>query len=165
MQAALLALLAVAFTASAIGVLRLTSCPRRVLRPESEAMRSALHHAIATLPQLRRGLDGPSAKKAAPHLRALTQAAVLAITNGESVLAVDGPGHANLTVGRLLALSQEVRDGRIHVEPNRRAAIGSDLGGPTVVAPLVIRGRGIGALAAVYEPEHRLRPEDTRVVG
>ncbi len=165
MQAALLALLAVAFTASAIGVLRLTSSPRRVLRPESEAMRSALHHAIATLPQLRRGLDGPSAKKAAPHLRAITQAAVLAITNGESVLAVDGPGHANLTVGRLLALSQEVRDGRIHVEPNRRAAIGSDLGGPTVVAPLVIRGRGIGALVAVYEPEHRLRPEDTRVVG
>ena len=165
MQAALLALLAVAFTASAIGVLRLTSSPRRVLRPESEAMRSALHHAIATLPQLRRGLDEPSAKKAAPHLRALTQAAVLAITNGESVLAVDGPGHANLTVGRLLALSHEVGDGRIHVEPNRRAAIGSDLGGPTVVAPLVIRGRGIGALVAVYEPEHRLRPEDTRVVG
>lgn len=165
MQAALLALLVVAFAASAVGVLRLSSSPRRVLRPESEAMRSALHHAISTLPHLRCGLDGPSARKAAPHLRALTQAAVLAITNEDSVLAVDGAGGANLTAARLLALSREVEDGRIHVEPNRRAAPTPDLGGPAVVAPLVIRERGIGALVAVYEPDHRLRPEDTRVVG
>ena len=87
MEPALVALFVLAVTASALGAWRLTAAPRRVLRPESEAMRSALHHAISTLPHLRRGLDGPSARKAAPHLRALTQAMALAITDADSVLA------------------------------------------------------------------------------
>jgi two-component system LytT family sensor kinase len=128
-------------------------------------MRSALHHAISTLPHLRRGLDGPSARKAAPHLRALTQAASLAITDGDSVLAVDGAGGPNMTAGRLLELSRRVEDGRIHVEPKGRAPALSDLGGAAVVAPVVIQQRHVGALIAIYEPGHRLRPEDARVVG
>jgi two-component system LytT family sensor kinase len=95
----------------------------------------------------------------------LTQAAVLAITDGESLLAVDGTGAAGLTAAGLVSLAREVEDGRIHVEPRRRATDASGVGGPAVIAPLVIRERGIGALIAVYEPDHRLRPEDTRVVG
>jgi two-component system LytT family sensor kinase len=128
-------------------------------------MRTALHHAISTLPHLRRGLDGPSARKAAPHLRALTQAVALAITDGDSVLAVDGAGAAGPTAARLLELSRRVEDGRIHVEPRRRNAQGTDATGAAVVAPLLIQEQLLGALIAIYEPDHRLRPDDTRVVG
>jgi two-component system LytT family sensor kinase len=165
MEPALVALLVLAVTASAFGAWRLTSAPRRVLRPESEAMRTALHHAISTLPHLRRGLDSPSARKAAPHLRALTQAVALAITDGDRVLAVDGANTSDLTAADLLALSRQVEDGRIHVEPRGRRDPRLDLRGAAVVAPLVIQERQIGALIAIYEPDHRLRPDDTRVVG
>ena len=165
MEPALVALLVLAVTASAFGAWRLASAPRRVLRPESEAMRTALHHAISTLPHLRRGLDGPSARKAAPHLRALTQAVALAITDGDSVLAVDGTGTAHPTAARLLELSRRVEDGRIYVEPRRRSAEGADATGAAVVAPLLIQEQLLGALIAIYEPDHRLRPDDTRVVG
>ena len=164
MQPTLAVLLLVACTASAIGVWRLTSAPRRVLTPEGEAMRRALHHAISTLPHLRRGLDAPSARRAAPHLRALTQSAALAIMDEGSVLAVDGAGGQRMTAHGLLELSRRVQDGRIHVEPERRGTTESGLGGAAVVAPLVIQERGIGALVAVYEPGHRLCPEDTCAV-
>jgi two-component system LytT family sensor kinase len=165
MEPALVALLVLSVTASAFGAWRLTSAPRRVLRPESEAMRTALHHAISTLPHLRRGLDGPSARQAAPHLRALTQAVALAITDGDRVLAVDGAGAATPTAARLLELSRRVEDGRIHVEPRRRNAQSTDATGAAVVAPLLIQEQLLGALIAIYEPDHRLRPDDTRVVG
>jgi two-component system, LytTR family, sensor kinase len=165
MEPALAVLLVLAITASGIGAWRLTSAPRRVLRPESEAMRSALHHATSTLPHLRRGLDGPSARKAAPHLRALTQAAALAITDDDSVLAVDGASGSGLNLAWLLELSRQVADGRIHVEPKGAARLGPDIGGAAVVAPLVIQQRHVGALIALYERDRRLRPDDTRVVG
>jgi two-component system, LytTR family, sensor kinase len=165
MEPALAVLLVLAITASGIGAWRLTSAPRRVLRPESEAMRTALHHATATLPHLRRGLDGPSARKAAPHLRALTQAAALAITDEDSVLAVDGASGSSPNLAWLLELSRRVEDGRIHVEPKGAAPLGPDIAGAAVVAPLVIQQRHVGALIALYERDRRLRPDDTRVVG
>jgi hypothetical protein len=52
MEAASGLLLVVAIAGSGLGAWRLTSSPRRVLSPEREAMRRALHHAIATLPHL-----------------------------------------------------------------------------------------------------------------
>jgi two-component system LytT family sensor kinase len=165
MEPALAVLLVLAITASGVGAWRLLSAPRRVVRPESEAMRTALHHATATLPHLRRGLDGPSARKAAPHLRALTQAAALAITNSDSVLAIDGASGSSLNLAWLLELSRRVEDGRIHVEPKGAARLGPDLGGAAVVAPLVIQQRHVGALIALYERDRRLRPDDTRVAG
>jgi two-component system LytT family sensor kinase len=165
MESALVVVLVLAVTASAFGAWRLMSAPRRVLRPESEAMRTALHHATATLPHLRRGLEGPSARKAAPHLRALTQAAALAITDEDSVLAVDGASGSRLNVAWLLELSRRVEDGRIHVEPKGAARLGPENGGAAVVAPLVIQQRHVGALIALYERDRRLRPDDTRVVG
>jgi two-component system LytT family sensor kinase len=165
MQPALVVVLVLAVTASAFGAWRLMSVPRRVIRPESEAMRTALHHATATLPHLRRGLDGPSARKAAPHLRALTQAAAVAITDEDSVLAVDGASGSSLNVACLLELSRRVEDGRIHVEPKVAARLGPDVGGAAVVAPVVIQQRHVGALIALYERDRRLRPDDARVVG
>ena len=128
-------------------------------------MRTALHHATATLPHLRRGLDGPSARKAAPHLRALTQAAALAITDGDTVLAVDGASGSSPVAAWLLELSRRVEDGRIHVEPKGPSRPVPELEGAAVVAPLVIQDRHIGALIALYERDRRLRPDDTRVVG
>jgi two-component system, LytTR family, sensor kinase len=165
MEPALVVVLVLAVTASAFGAWRLTSAPRRVIRPESEAMRTALHHATATLPHLRRGLDGPSARKAAPHLRALTQAAAVAITDEDSVLAVDGTSGSSLNVEWLLELSRRVEDGRIHVEPKGAARLGPRPGGAAVVAPVVIQQRHVGALIAMYERDRRLRPDDARVVG
>ena len=165
MEPALAVLLVLAITASGVGAWRLLSAPRRVVRPESEAMRTALHHATATLPHLRRGLDGPSARKAAPHLRALTQAAALAITDEDSVLAIDGASGSSLNLAWLLELSRRVEDGRIHVEPKGAARLGPDIGGAAVVAPLVIQQRHVGALIALYERDRRLRPDDTRVAG
>jgi two-component system, LytTR family, sensor kinase len=165
MEPALAVLLVLAITASGVGAWRLLSAPRRVVRPESEAMRTALHHATATLPHLRRGLDGPSARKAAPHLRALTQAAALAITDSDSVLAIDGASGSSLNLAWLLELSRRVEDGRIHVEPKGAARLGPDIGGAAVVAPLVIQQHHVGALIALYERDRRLRPDDTRVAG
>ncbi|MBV9466693.1 MAG: hypothetical protein JO169_11320, partial [Solirubrobacterales bacterium] len=49
MEAALAVLLFVVVAGSGFGAWRLASAPRRVLSPEREAMRSALHHASATL--------------------------------------------------------------------------------------------------------------------
>ncbi|MBV9466456.1 MAG: histidine kinase [Solirubrobacterales bacterium] len=165
MEAALAVLLFVVVAGSGFGAWRLASAPRRVLSPEREAMRSALHHASATLPHLREGLDESSAKRAIPHLRALTQAAVLALTDGERVLALGGSSDEDTSDARLSELSAWVQDGRIHVEPGRA---GSRTSGPesgVVVAPLAIQDRQIGALIAFYDHEHRLRPDDARVVG
>ena len=165
MEVALAVLLIVTVAGSGFGVWRLTSAPRRMLSPEREAMRSALHHASATLPHLRQGLDESSAKKAAPHLRALTQAAAVAITDGRRVLAVEGSNGADARAARLLELSEQVGDGRIHVEPRMRATRESGAEGAAVVAPLVIQESRVGALIALYDHDHRLRPDDARVVG
>ena len=121
MEAALGLLLVLAIAGSGLGAWRLTSSPRRVLSPEREAMRSALHHAIATLPHLRRGLDETSAKAAAPHLRALTQATAVAITDGDTVLALDGISGSEASASHLRELAAHVMDGRVHVQPRTNA--------------------------------------------
>jgi two-component system LytT family sensor kinase len=165
MEAALVVLLVVAIAASALGAWRLASSPRRVLSPEREAMRAALHHASATLPHLRRGLDGTSARKAAPHLRALTQASAVAITDDQRVLAVDGPVSPATTAAKLLELSRQVTDGRVHVQPRRASARASGPDGAAVVAPLIVQGATVGAMIAIYDQVRQLRPDDARVVG
>ena len=165
MEAALGLLLLVAIAGSGLGAWRLTSSPRRVLSPEREAMRSALHHTIATLPHLRRGLDETSAKAAAPHLRALTQAAAVAITDGDRVLALDGISGNGASASYLRDLSAHVMDGRVHVQPRSNAVRLSGSNGSAVVAPLVIQDETVGALIALYAEDYRLRPDDARVVG
>ena len=165
MEAALGLLLVLAIAGSGLGAWRLTSSPRRVLSPEREAMRSALHHAIATLPHLRRGLDETSAKAAAPHLRALTQATAVAITDGDRVLALDGISGNDASAAHLRDLSAHVMDGRVHVQPRTNAVRLSGSSGAAVVAPLVIQDENVGALIALYDEDYRLRPDDARVVG
>jgi two-component system LytT family sensor kinase len=160
MELTLGALLVIAVAASAFAAGRLTSGPRRVLSPQREAMQVALYHASATLPQLRQGLTGESAARAAPHLRALTHAAAIAIMDGDGVLTVEGPHDAE----ELMALARAVDHDRVHVEP--RLMSGSDPSSrrAAVVAPLTVHDERIGTLIAVYEPAGRLGPEDVRVV-
>lgn len=165
MDVALVVLLVAAIAASALAAWRLAAGPRRVLSPEREAMHQALHHASATLPHLRRGLTQASARHAAPHLRALTQAAAVAITDGRRVLALDGEGGADAGEERLLELSAQVADGRVHVEPRWRGSADDPPRRAAVAAPLIVEDAPAGALIAVYELSHRLGPEDPRVVS
>ncbi len=137
-------LLGVVLTASAVALGRLAS-PRRVLSPGEEGVRAALHAAAATLPHLRRGLTREPAENAVEHLHALTQANAVLIADCDQVLAYSGDGPPP---------NEPPRAGkRVAVE------------GHAIVAPLVVQDRRIGALAAYYDPERRLRPEDTRVVS
>jgi two-component system, LytTR family, sensor kinase len=143
---------------------RFISSPGTVLSEQGQAMRAALHAATATLPHLRRGLSPSTAAKAAPQLRALTQATALALADRERLLAIDGSGAVRALSGSPIgALLEEGPDDRVHVDP-RLELPELHLGG-AVVAPLIVRGRRVGSLAAFYARGRRIRPEDTRVVG
>jgi two-component system LytT family sensor kinase len=143
---------------------RFISSPGTVLSEEGNAMRAALHAATATLPHLRRGLGQATAAKAVPHLRALTQSTALALADRETLLAIDGSGAVRALAGEPLgALFEEGPDDRVHVDP-RMEVPELHLGG-AVVAPVLVRGRRVGSLAAFYARGRRIRPEDTRVVG
>jgi two-component system LytT family sensor kinase len=150
--------------ASAWAASRFIASPGKVLSEEGDAMRSALHAATATLPHLRRGLSQPTAAKAVPYLRALTQGSALALADRETLLAIDGSGAVRSLAGSPIdALFEEGPEDRVHVDP-RMEVIELHLGG-AVVAPLIVRGERVGSLAAFYARGRRIRPEDTRVVG
>jgi two-component system, LytTR family, sensor kinase len=163
MEIALGILLGVVVTASLYAALRFLTAPRTVLSDQGRAMQAALHAATSTLPHLRRGLTAQTAEKAAPHLRALTQATMLAVANRERLLAVEGPrGHGFRPGEPVGALFAPGPADRVHVEPRLDL---QELGvGAVVVAPLVVRGDRIGSLAAFYESQRRIRPEETRTV-
>lgn len=157
MDVALGLLLGVALSASVLAAVRLVSTPR-ILSPAQESMRALLHAATATLPHLRRGLSAETARRSAPHVRALTQAQVVAIVDRERVLAVDGETDALEEGEALPSWLLSGRDDRVHVErlPGGAAA--------AVVAPLVVQRERVGRLVCVYPSSGRLRPEETRVV-
>jgi two-component system LytT family sensor kinase len=151
-------------TASVWAASRFIASPGTVLSDEGHAMRAALHAATATLPHLRRGLTQATAAKAAPHLRALTQATALALADRETLLAVDGPAAVRSLAGSPIdTLLEAGPDDRVHVDP-RLELPELHLGG-AVVAPLIVRGKRVGSLAAFYVRGRRIRPEDTRVVS
>jgi two-component system LytT family sensor kinase len=163
METALLLLLGAVVAMSLYAALRFLASPRTVLSEEGKVMQAALHAASATLPHLRRGLTPQTAQKAAPHLRALTGAALLAIADRETLLAVEGPVRRRFQPGEVVGtLFAPGPDDRVHVEPRidlRERGIGA-----AVVAPLIVRGDRIGSLAAFYASERRIRPEETRTV-
>jgi two-component system, LytTR family, sensor kinase len=143
---------------------RFIASPGTVVSGEGHAMRAALHAATATLPHLRRGLVPGTAAKAVPQLRALTQSTALALADRQTLLALDGPGAVRALAGEPIErLFDEGPDDRVHVDPSMELRE-LHLGG-AVVAPLIVRGRRVGSLAALYARGRRIRPEDTRVVG
>jgi two-component system, LytTR family, sensor kinase len=143
---------------------RLVSAPARVVSPESDAMRSAVHAATATLPYLRTGLTRESAQRAIGHLHALSQAPAVAIVGDADILAAAGTDY--LRAGDPLpGWLVNARGNRLHVEQRLRNRV-PELGfGSAVVAPLVVRDQRVGGLVGLYKCNERLRPEDTRVVA
>jgi two-component system, LytTR family, sensor kinase len=164
MEIVLGAVLGAVMVVSLYAGLRFLSAPRPVLRGEGHAMQASLHAATATLPHLRLGLRPETAAKAAPHLRALTEASALALADRQRLLAIDGAGSRHFRPGTPIEpLFEEGADDRVHVTPHFDLPA---LGSPAcVVAPLVVRDERIGSLAAFYASPRRVEPEDARVVG
>jgi two-component system LytT family sensor kinase len=129
-------------------------------------MQSALHAASATLPYLRRGLSARTAEGAAPHLRALTGAAAIALADPRAVLAIDGEGREQVRPGDLLSkLLASTKDNRMHIVPR---LVSSDPTCPlrsAVLAPLIVQGKRAGTLIAFYRSIGRPSPHELRVVG
>ncbi|UTI66307.1 histidine kinase [Paraconexibacter antarcticus] len=150
---------------SAVAAWRLVARPRGVLSPAAGMRETALHAATATLPHLRRGLDRRSAEKAVEHLRALTAADAVALTDTDSILAAAGVGASHLRPGAPLDALHGGGDDRIHVVDG---LVWPDPSCPlqtAVVAPLVVQGERVGSFVTFTATSRRLTPEDTRAAG
>lgn len=128
-------------------------------------MQSALHAATSTLPHLRRGLAARSAEQAAPHLRALTGAAAVALADTRAVLAIDGEGREQVRPGDLLSrLLARTPDDALRIVPR---LISSDPSCPlrsAVLAPLTVQGKRAGTLIIFYRSTGRPSHAELRVV-
>jgi two-component system LytT family sensor kinase len=144
---------------------RLVRAPRAVRTPAAAGMQSALHAASSMLPHLRRGLNSRSAAHAAPHLRALTGSAAIALADTRAVLAIDGEGREQVRPGDLLSrLLASTRDDRVQIVPR---LISSDPTCPlrsAVLAPLMVQGKRAGTLIAFYRSVGRPAHDELRVV-
>jgi two-component system LytT family sensor kinase len=144
---------------------RLVRAPRVVRTPAAAGMQSALHAASSMLPHLRCGLNSHSAAHAAPHLRALTGSAAIALADTRAVLAIDGEGREQVRPGDLLSrLLASTRDDRVQIVPR---LISSDPTCPlrsAVLAPLMVQGKRAGSLIAFYRSVGRPRHDELRVV-
>jgi two-component system, LytTR family, sensor kinase len=139
--------------------------PVRVISSEGHAIQSALHAATLMLPDLRRGLSQATAARAVPQLLTLTQAAAVALADGEHILAWGGAGGDHHKHGhRLDQLVGAGRGDRVHVEARISCAHPGCTLGAAIVAPLVVGDEGAGTLVAVFPRGRRLGPEDTRTV-
>ena len=164
MDLALGVVLGIGIAAALAAVWRAVRGSGRTGIPE-DAMRAALHAATATLPHLRRGLNSRTAERAAPHLRALTGAAAIALADTRAVLAIDGEGREQVRPGDLLSrLLERTGDDRLHIVPR---LVSSDPTCPlrsAVLAPLVAQGKRIGTLIAFYRGVGRPSHHELRVV-
>ncbi len=159
-------LVGIGITAAVFAAWRVLRAPRTSQTPKAAGMQSALHAATATLPHLRRGLTPRSAAAAAPHLRALTGAAAIALADTRAVLAIDGEGREQVRPGDLLSrLLVRTPDDHLHVVPK---LISSDPTCPlrsAVLAPLTVQDRRAGSLIAFYRSTGRPSQAELRVVA
>src|ERR1700748_222367 len=164
MDLALVVVLGIGIAAALTPVWRAMRGPRMRGIPE-DAMQAALHAATATLPNLRRGLNGRTAERAVPYLRALTGAAAIALADTRAVLAIEGEGREQVRPGDLLSrLLERARDNRLNIVPR---LVSSDPTCPlrsAVLAPLLAQGRRIGTLIAFYRTVGRPSHHELRVV-
>ena len=158
-------LLGIGFAAALFAAWRFVRTPRASRTPQAVGMQSALHAATSTLPYLRRGLSTVSAEEAAPHLRALTGAAAVALADTRAVLAIDGEGREQVRPGDLLSrLLARTPDDSVQIVPR---LISSDPGCPlrsAVLAPLNVQGKRAGTLIVFYRSEGRPNNAELRVV-
>ncbi len=146
--------------------------PRPLFLGQGRAMQSALHEAIATRPDLRRGLSPASAQAAAPHLRTLTQAIAVAVADRENVIAFDGAGadhHCDRVPlpASLVALPRDGAHGSHHVriEPHIDCPTPGCPLRAAIIAPLRVAGERVGSLIAFYPNPERLTADDAQVIG
>jgi len=164
MQVLLGVLLGWAVVASVLIAGRLA--PRPLFLGQGRAMQSALHAATVILPDLRRGLTVESARRAAPHLRTLTQAAAIALADRTHILAFDGRAADHHSAGEgILDLVAEGRDDRVHVESHFACTTPDCPLGAAIVAPLIVTAERVGSLIAFYPSAERLTPDDIHVIG
>lgn len=150
---------------SAVAAWRLVARPRGVLSPAAGMRETTLHAATATLPHLRRGLDQQTAARAVEHLRALTAADAVALTDTDTVLAAAGIGATHLRPGDDVASLLQGADDRIHVIDELHWPDPACPLTAAVVAPLVVQGERVGSLVTFTTAGRRLTPEDTRAAG
>jgi two-component system LytT family sensor kinase len=100
-----------------------------------------LHTAALAAPALRQGLTADAAAKAARPLRALLGSRGIVVTDTDRVLASEGPGADQLTMGLVASV---LRTGRPGVAGHRGSS-----GARFVTAPLVVDERVVGTLSAV----------------
>ncbi len=164
MDLALGVVLGIGIAAALAAVWRAVRGSGRTGVPE-DAMRAALHAATETLPHLRRGLNGRTAERAVPNLRALTGAAAIALADTRAVLAIDGEGREQVRPGDLLSrLLERTGDNRLHIVPR---LVSSDPTCPlrsAVLAPLVAQDKRIGTLIAFYRSVGRPSHHELRIV-
>ena len=165
MTFALSVLLGTGLAAVIFAAWRVRRAPRSVGTPLAAGMQIALHAATSTLPYLRRGLTTRSAEQAAPHLRALTGAAAVALADTRAVLAIDGEGREQVRPGDLLSkLLERTRDDRIQIVAR---LISSDPTCPlrsAVLAPLTVYSKRVGTLIVFYRSIGRPSGAELRVV-
>jgi two-component system, LytTR family, sensor kinase len=90
----------------------------------------------------------------------------VALVDGEQVLGFDGEGLEHHGGDGLMEIVRTAaRDDRLHVDSRIRCAHpGCPVGG-AVLAPLIVQGRRVGSLVALFGRAWRLTPEETRTVG
>ena len=157
-------LLGLAAVASVVMAVRLA--PRSLFFGQSRAMQTALHAATMMLPDLRRGLTPDSAHHAAPHLRTLTQASAIALTDRGRVLAFDGKGSDHHQPGDPvtgLGLGQD--HGRVHIASEIDCRQKGCPLHAAIVAPLMVQGQRVGGLIAFYPSADRLTSDDAVVIA
>lgn len=159
-------LVGVALTVAVLLVVRAPAGLARRRRGWRAAGPTALHALIVALPQLRLGLSPATAVAVAPHLREIVGAPTLALTDGEVVLAIDGPGeqqhHAGDPVATLVDGHGIHRVRRVpHTPCDRPGCPLTEL----IVAPLLAGERSVGRLVVGFGPGARVGAEDTRIVS
>ncbi len=115
--------------------------------PTERAAYEAMHTVSLAAPALREGLSPESARKSARHLRRLLGTAAVAITDADRLLAWDGEGdrHAD---DALVHAKNVIATGRVKlldwVDCGSEECPVRD----AVIAPLIVDGETVGALAA-----------------
>ena len=144
--------LGMVLAASLAAAWRLLRAPRRVLDPGGAAMQAAVHAATAILPHLRRGLSAESAAPAVAHLRVLTGASAVALTDGGVLLAFDGAGDDHHRAGDPVAgLIRAHRDARVHIESRLTCEHPDCPLRSAIVAPIMNRNEAVGAIVLFSE--------------
>jgi two-component system LytT family sensor kinase len=143
---------------------RLLRASHRIIAPECETMRIAVHAATATLPHLRRGLTREAATRSIEHLQTLVQAPAIALVADGTVLASAGLPRYALRLGEPLPswCPSAPRD-RIEADLHLDGGVPFTA---AVAVPLSIgEGNRLGTMVAFYDSPEGPGPEDTRALS